>query len=47
MKEARFPVPSSSSLMTGGEGDAWTRDTGEVCGFNVEEDNVGGLIEDE
>ena len=47
MREARFAVPSSSSFMTGGEGDAWTRNTGEVCGFNVVEDNVGELFEDE
>lgn len=47
MVEARLPVPSSSSFITGGEGDAWIKATGGVCGFDVVQDNTGELFEDE
>lgn len=47
MMEARLPAPSCSSLIPGGEGDAWTKDTGGVCGFGVVQDNAGELFEDE
>ena len=45
--EARLPMVSSSSLITGGEGDAWTRAAGGVCGFDVVQDNAGELFEEE
>ena len=49
MMEARPPVTSSSSLMTDGEDDAWKRDSGGVCGFDVvhDDDDAGELFENE
>lgn len=47
MVEARFPMPSSSSSITRGEGDAGLKETGDICGFGVLQDNAGEFFEDE